>query len=148
MRQEQTVCFESGCPQQLPDPDNRYAHDFSYDMVTGRWLDTARGSIFLNWDPTYDIEWQSYDWGDPVRCLMCASKHRRNPDQPHDHYRWTRPELADLVRTRSSWTVVILPPVVVHAAAETGAGLFGLLTDARVQLVNADDEARSTASSH
>jgi hypothetical protein len=46
------------------------------------------------------------------------------------------------MRTRLNWTVVVLPPVVIHATAETGAGLFGLLTDARVQLVDADDEAR------
>jgi hypothetical protein len=38
--------------------------------------------------------------------------------------------------------VVILPPVAIHADVETSAGVFGLLADARVQLVDADDKSR------
>ncbi|KAL1874872.1 hypothetical protein Daus18300_003413 [Diaporthe australafricana] len=162
-RESRAVAFESGCPQPLPDPNEQDAEDFTKYMVQYPWLDTARDSIFINWDPICDIDWQTYDWGDPVRCLMWHAahtrsrklsitlgllqvfQHRRNPDQPHDNYRWTRSELADLIRTRPSWTVVILPPVIVHADAETAAGLFGLLADARVQLVDADDDVKIDA---
>jgi hypothetical protein len=44
------------------------------------------------------------------------------------------------MRTKQRWTVVILPPIIVHTNTETAAGLFGLLADARVQIVDADDE--------
>lgn len=51
--------------------------------------------------------------------------------------------LADLMRTRKSWTVVILPPVVIHTTPGADLeGLFGLLGDALVQLVYADDVKR------
>ncbi|KAJ0107172.1 hypothetical protein J7T55_014702 [Diaporthe amygdali] len=157
-RESRAVAFESGCPEPLPSPNNEDAQDFNYNMVRNRWLDTTRDFVHTNWDPFYDIEWQSYDWGDPVRCLMWYAARtesrqlsftlgllqcfQHHPNQPHDHYRWTRSELADLLRTNPSWTVIILPPVIVHADAETAAGLFGLLADARVQLVAADDKAR------
>lgn len=159
-RESRTVALESGCAQPLPDPNNRDAQPFSNSMVDRPWLDTVHDSIHLNWEPFADIEWQSYDWGDPVRCLMWYAartrsrqasimlgflqtfQHRENADQPHEHHRWTRSELADLMRTQTSWTVIILPPVIVHTDTKTAAGLFGLLTDARVQVVDADDEVK------
>ncbi|KAL4748495.1 hypothetical protein BDW72DRAFT_205548 [Aspergillus terricola var. indicus] len=57
------------------------------------------------------------------------------------HFRWTRSELADLMRTWPCWRVVVLPPMIIHTDVETAAGFFGLLSDARLQLVAADDEA-------
>lgn len=62
--------------------------------------------------------------------------------QRHPHFRWTRSELVDLLRTRRSLTVVILPPVVVHADMATAAGLFGLLWDARVQVVENEEQIK------
>ncbi|KAL4812586.1 hypothetical protein BDW67DRAFT_193582 [Aspergillus spinulosporus] len=159
-RESRAVAFESGHPQRLPDPNIPDTDYFCKYMPQHPWLDTARDVVHLNWEPWVDIDWQTYDMGDPVRCLLwyaaltrCREpsimigllqtfRSRDNPDQPHPHYRWTRAELADLMRTRPNWIVIVLPPVVIHADAETGAGLFGLLTDARVQIVDADDEAR------
>ncbi|KAL3429762.1 hypothetical protein BDV09DRAFT_179783 [Aspergillus tetrazonus] len=159
-RESRAVAFESGHPQLLPDPNIPDTDYFCKYMPRKPWLDTARDIVHLNWEPWVDIDWQTYDMGDPVRCLMWYAaltrsrelsimmgllqtfQCRNNPDEPHPHYRWTRAELADLMRTRPKWIVVVMPPVVIHADAETGAGLFGLLTDARVQLVDADDEAR------
>ncbi|KAL4997344.1 hypothetical protein BDV10DRAFT_94463 [Aspergillus recurvatus] len=45
---------------------------------------------------------------------------------------------------KSSWTVAVLPPVVIHADAKAAAGveLFDILADTRVQIVDADDKAR------
>ncbi|RLL96201.1 hypothetical protein CFD26_101818 [Aspergillus turcosus] len=159
-RESRAVAFESGSPQLLPDPNITDTQRFSNYMIKHPWLDTARDSVHLNWEPAVDIEWQSYDWGDPVRCLMwyaartrCRQasimlgllqdfQQRDDSNQPHEHDRWTKSELADLMRTKPCWTVVILAPVVVHADPEATAGLFGLLADARVQLVDAEDEAR------
>jgi hypothetical protein len=101
------VAFESGRPQLLPDENNPDTDRFSNYMIKRPWLDTARDSVHLNWEPYVDIEWQSYDWGDPVRCLMWHTartrsrkasimlgllqvfQHRDSPDQPHEHYMWT-----------------------------------------------------------
>jgi hypothetical protein len=159
-RESRAVAFESGRPQLLPDPNISDTNYYSNYMIKKPWLDIARDIVHLNWEPWVDIEWQTYDQGDPVRCLMCYAaltrsrkpsimlgllqtfQSRGDPDQPHRHYRWTRAELADLMRTIPSWMVVALPPVVIHADTETGAGFFGLLADARVQLIDADDEAR------
>lgn len=164
-RESRQVAFETA--RQLPgfpdprDPEN--TQEFANYMVTHPWLDTARDAIHINWDPTADIEWQTYDWGDPVRCVMSYAAQTRarrasirlgllramkSRDTSHDHYRWTRSELADLMRSESraqllSWSVVVRPPIVVHAAGTADYGsLFGLLGDAPVQLVDIDDERR------
>lgn len=159
-RESRDVAFGDGRgPLSLPDlQKNADTQSFSHDMIEHPWLDLARDSVHLNWDADADIEWETYNWGDPVRCLLWhaartksrqasivfghlqAFQHRRNPDEPHSQYRWTRSQLADLMRTKQRWTVVILPPIIVHTNAETAAGLFGLLADARVQIVDADDE--------
>lgn len=159
-RESRQVAFETG--RQLPgypdprDPDN--TQEFAQYMVTNPWLDSARDVVHINWDPVADIEWQTYDWGDPVRCVMSYAaqttmrrasirlgllRAMKSRVEPHDHYRWTRQQLADLMRTHSpslTWSVVVRPPIVVHATrtADTG-GLFGALGDAPVQLVDIDD---------
>lgn len=130
-------------------------------MIKRPWLDPARDAVHLNWEPLADIEWQSFDWGDPARYLIELASFtrsgrasimlgllqdfqlRKNPEEPHEHYRWTRSELASILCTRSAWTVVILPPVVIHSNTAMAAGPFGLLGDARVQVV--EDEAEMAA---
>ena len=158
--ESRAVAFETGSPQQLPDFTNSDTERFSNYQIGTPWLDKVRDPVHLNWEPFVDIEWQSYEWGDPVRCLMAIAARTRSgrasimlgllqvfqlrerPEESHPHYRWTRSGLADLMRTRESWDVVILEPVIIHADAEAAAGPFGLLADARVQLVDADDNQR------
>lgn len=195
-RESRAVAFESGGVVPMPEP-GQGDHDFAMFMVRQPWLDRARDVLHINWDHMADIEWMSYDWGDPVRCVLshaarCTPVNHQHPPgvppspspspsasparvsitlrllqdlqrqdgadkPPYEHRRWTRAEMADLMRMRPSWMVVILPPIIVHAdiraicrdegAADIrprGAGrpLFGLLGDAPVQLVDADDEAR------
>lgn len=155
--ESRAVAFETGHPQQLPDPTNPDTEAFSNYQIDNPWLDTVRDSVHLNWEPWVDIEWQSYDLGDPVRCVMATAarsragkasimlgllqvfQHRARPEEPDPQFRWTRSGLADLMRARASWDVVILEPVIIHADVEAAAGPFGLLADARVQLVDADD---------
>ncbi|KAL3477788.1 hypothetical protein BJX99DRAFT_225731 [Aspergillus californicus] len=157
-RESRAVALEKGSRQPLPDPKNKDIQDFSKYMLEYPWFDETRDAVHTNWHPWGDIEWETYDWGDPIRCVMwyaarsrsrqasilmsvlqafhSIGDHPRNPD----HFRWTRSGLAELMRTWPSWTVVIVPPVVIHADPETAAGLFGLLADARVQLVGANDQ--------
>jgi hypothetical protein len=49
-----------------------------------------------------------------------------------------------VMRRRASWTAVILEPIVIHAEARNPAlgGLFGPLGDARVQIVDVEDQDR------
>ncbi|KAK7698774.1 hypothetical protein SLS64_012255 [Diaporthe eres] len=164
-RESRQVAFETGRQlYRFPDPrDPENTQDFAKYMVTHPWLDTARDVIHINWDPAADIEWQTYDWGDPVRCVMSYAARTealtasirlgllhvmKDRDEPDHHLRWTTSELADLMRSESraqflSWSVVVRPPIVVHAARAADSGsLFGLLGDAPVQLVDIDDERR------
>lgn len=158
--ESRAVAFETGRPQQLPDPTNPDTEAFSNYQIDNPWLDTVRDSVHLNWEPWVDIEWQSYDLGDPVRCVMATAarsragrasimlgllqvfQHRARPEEPDPQFRWTRSGLAGLMRARASWDVVILEPVILHADPGAAAGPFGLLADARVQLVDADDGER------
>lgn len=162
-RESRQVAFETG--RQLPgfpdprDPDN--TQEFAQYMVKNPWLDSARDVVHINWDPLADIEWQTYDMGDPVRCVMSYAARTtarrasirlgllqamKSRDKPHDHYRWTRSELADVMRAQApglTWSVVVRSPIVVHAAVTSDyGGLFGLLGDAPVQLVDLDDHAK------
>ncbi|KAI0191621.1 hypothetical protein F4808DRAFT_443607 [Astrocystis sublimbata] len=148
-RESRAVSHEGGAS-----PIDTESDRFGNAMAEYPWLDPARDLVVhLNWEPFADIESQSYDWGDPLRSLMRLAAQtssdrtsfmvallqtfagRENPDEPHEHYRWTRSELVDLLRTRSQWAVVVLPPVVIHADVTATDGLFGLLGDARVQIV-------------
>ncbi|OJJ06597.1 hypothetical protein ASPVEDRAFT_45954 [Aspergillus versicolor CBS 583.65] len=158
--ESRAVAFETGAPQQLPDHTNPDTEQFSNSQIDNPWLDIVHDSVHLNWEPWVDIDWQSYDWGDPVRCLIATAartrsgrasimlsllqvfQHRERPEESDPQFRWTRCGLAGLMRTRESWDVVILEPVIIHAAVEAAAGPFGLLADARVQLVDADDSER------
>ncbi|KAJ5666883.1 hypothetical protein N7462_011292 [Penicillium macrosclerotiorum] len=159
--ESRAVAFECGRPQILPDETNPETCRYGNYMIEDPWLDTARDIVHLNWDLFVDIEMTSYSWGDPIRCLIWSAERTRstqasmmlgvlqvfqgrdNPDEPHRHYRWTRSELTDLIRSKPvSWKVIVLPPVIIHADVETSAGLFGLLADARVQIVDVDDIAR------
>ncbi|KAL3437769.1 hypothetical protein BDV09DRAFT_183290 [Aspergillus tetrazonus] len=145
-RESRAVAFESGSRQ-------------PYYMLPRPWLDKKRDAVHVNWEPWADIEWETYDWGDPIRCIMWYAARTKlqqasimigvlqvfqnlgdNPTNPR-HFRWTRSELADLMRTWPCWKVVVLPPMFIHTDVETAAGFFGLLSDARLQLVAADDEA-------
>ncbi|KAL3448436.1 hypothetical protein BJX65DRAFT_274709 [Aspergillus insuetus] len=154
------VAFRKGYIQPLPDQSNPDLIDFTKYMCDRPWRSPLRDSIHLNWEPWVDIDWETYDWGDPVRCAMWYAARTRSdqasivmgllqvfagqqdPNNRHRHDRWTRAELAELMRKRTSWNVVILPPVVIHAHPRATGGLFGLLADAPVQLVAADDQAR------
>ncbi|OIW29991.1 hypothetical protein CONLIGDRAFT_354403 [Coniochaeta ligniaria NRRL 30616] len=57
---------------------------------------------------------------------------------------WERNRLADTMRQKLAWVVVIDRFVIVRTDVKTAAAsdLFGLLADSRVQIVEADDEAQ------
>ncbi len=127
------------------------------EVMPRPWMDRTRDAIHLNWGPLWEIEWESY--GEPVGHLLWLAAEtkverisitavllqdtRDFPETVHN-VKWNWAQLADLLRRRPSWPVMLWDPVVVHTDARTGAGLglFGLLGDSRVQLVDVRDKAR------
>lgn len=115
------------------------------------WTDFTRDSDHLNWTPDYEVEWGCA--GNALLCLAwCAANLSRGGSLMLDSFAYlsyeglSTSERIDILRQLPSW-VVVTQTVVVHADISTGAktGLFGLLDDAPVQLVDVYDEARVNA---
>lgn len=51
--------------------------DFTKYMIDNPWLDRARDTIHANWELLVDIDWMTYDWGDPLRyeTVRCRRDH-------------------------------------------------------------------------
>lgn len=124
-----------------------------------RWFDPIRTEFVhwhLGWDLKSDIEWHYL--GGPLHYLMwvaAKTDHSRiaiGLRFLYDHclyssneegYIWKRIDLGNLMRQVPEWTMVIDDPVIVKTDIQTAAmsGLFGLLVDSRVQIVDVDDKA-------
>jgi hypothetical protein len=154
------VAFETGGFLPIPDreKDNDVIFSWHCEAEPHWWLDRAyTDSIHLGWEPNNEIGYFDSS-GDPLCFLMWMAAQTKKqhsvrcsirlpllfsfqyyPDMPGE--KWTNAELAAVLRQRPEWTVIIVDPVVVHASATTAAGwgLFGLLGDARVRIVDADD---------
>ena len=65
----------------------------------------------------------------------------------HTEYPWTREELQRLIHQRKIFTVMVMEPIFVQGDISSflRTSLFGLLGDAPVQLVYADDHVRLNA---
>lgn len=158
-RESRAVAHEHG--QRILAPESS-RDDFLEWMVGKRWFDPSRDSIHLNWEPSSDIDWYPYNYAHPIHYLLAqvagsrprrasimlgmllTPEFRQCPEEPDPECRWTKTEFADLMRIREIWTVVILDPVMIHADLASVGNQFGLLGDARVQVVDASDEARIT----
>ncbi|KAK3938837.1 hypothetical protein QBC46DRAFT_389268 [Diplogelasinospora grovesii] len=157
-RESRQVVSEAWTVLALPEEGHPAYWTEGWKVYPEPWFDRIRTEfIHLGWFPTRDIE--SGYRGDPLRYLMWAAaktEHGRvsiamdfllehSGPQESDHRAiWKRTELADLMRQLPVWTVVIEEePVIVKADVQIAAasGLFGLLADSRVQIVEADDEA-------
>lgn len=101
-------------------------------------------SVHLNWTPAYGADFPSE--GSPLQSLARdASSASRGGSFSFSYIRSIRAsakELLDLLTQLPSW-MVVMRVVVIHADCATGAssGLFGLLGDAPVQLIDVFDEA-------
>lgn len=141
--------------------------------VEDTWQDPVRDSVHLNWDSVCDImETASYGW--PLGCLAYEATQLSGrgslrvrvldvefdwpdrveatpPASPSDSLSYPpidkrqEEQLEDLYRL-SCWRIVMRIMVVHTAFTEAAAtGLFGLLGDALVQIVDVDDAARIDA---
>lgn len=117
------------------------------DTTVDGWLDPARDSVHLNWIPRYYPEYDGY--GSPLHALAWEAARVRGGGSFMIGYLkpMTRESVPiEIIRQQPKW-MVVMRVIVVHATPEAGAktGLFGLLGDARVQLVDVSDEARMNA---
>ena len=134
------------------------------------WHDRARDAVHLNWEPACDPEYTSS--GSPLHCLSWDASHEsvggsmtiRCLDPSFDEHQldgvdYTRApgpfrnslnpdKLRDLeaLERQAEW-LVVLRIIVVHSdfKAAAATGLFGLLGDARVQVIEVSEEARIEA---
>lgn len=116
--------------------------------INTAWVDHTRDSIHLNWHPSYEEDFMSK--GSPLKSLAWdASQVIGGGSLFIDYFQGvyaSESELIQVLNQLPSW-MIIMRVVVIHAEASVGArtGLFGLLGDSCVQLVDVSDEARINA---
>lgn len=138
------VAFETGYyrdegwpPQEAPWHSNL--------LVERTWLDPCRDIILLNWTPTYSAGYCGQ--GSALDSLAWNAAKARGGSFMFDYLESTRDGEVDLrerIGALQKLQHVVMHLIVVHTTFETAAktGLFGLLGDACIQLVDVSDEAR------
>jgi hypothetical protein len=113
--------------------------------VDKTWIDPSRDTIHLNWTPAYSAGY----WGDgsALDHLAWSAAKARGGSFMFDYLESTRDGEVDLrerIGALQKLQHVVMHLIVVHTTFETAAktGLFGLLGDACIQLVDVSDEAR------
>ncbi|KAI1141766.1 hypothetical protein F5Y05DRAFT_272393 [Hypoxylon sp. FL0543] len=150
-RESRAVAFETvGRLGRDPDEasDNHWDHRFA---VREPWLDTARDVIHLHYDESWDLDYAKPTSGNPMRYAVWVASRTKSNQVSVNLMLLLRPgslwgDIIGLLRLRSSWLVVVYV-VVVHMDLEVAlaTGLFGLLGDAPVQIVDLRDQARIDA---
>jgi hypothetical protein len=116
--------------------------------INTAWFDHTRDSIHLNWHPSYDEDFISK--GSSLKSLAWdASQAARGGSLFIDYFQnfhTPSSELNDILNQQPAW-MIVMRVIVIHTAASIGAstGLFGLLGDSRVQLVEPSDETKINA---
>ncbi|RAO67019.1 uncharacterized protein BHQ10_003031 [Talaromyces amestolkiae] len=117
------------------------------NCIKEAWFDPTRDVTHLHWEPKYQ---EFFCIGSPLKSLAWdASRAARGGSFTIDFFQnitYRKAELIDFVKQMPSWKVV-MRVIVIHADSATAAstGLFGLLGDAPVQLVDVYDEAKVDA---
>ncbi|CRG91180.1 hypothetical protein PISL3812_08228 [Talaromyces islandicus] len=123
----------------------QWESDTSINMA---WFDHTRDLIHLNWHPSYEADFVGK--GSPLKSLAWDASQAAGGGSLFIEYFQTlhmpRAELSDILNQLPTW-MVVMRVIVVHTEASIGAstGLFGLLGDSRVQLVDLSDETRLNA---
>ena len=148
-RESRNVAFETGhfAVFSKDRPDNT-TWVSQTSVSYSAWEDPARDSYHLNWNSVYSAEYGGY--GNPLGCIAWDATQVRGGgsmmfsfiDYSHYDYK-SSSEMTEHLGQLPSW-VVVIRVVVVHADLRTAAatGLFGLLGDERVQLVDVSDKVR------
>jgi hypothetical protein len=156
-RQSREIAFRTLRQLEFPPRLTENSWYFACQVSPMPFFDTLRTQfVHLSWDP-----WEEglaycqgnalahLDWVARQTTLNRCSFNFRLLEwcqaYPEDHgWNWTIADFIAVMRRRASWTAVILEPIVIHAEARNPAlgGLFGPLGDARVQIVDVEDQDR------
>lgn len=164
------VAFETGSLQHHPFVHGRDNNDWDQDDYPDfaethgnrlLWVDSQRDRVLthyttatneeieedaLHGDPLqYAIHHAAHlELGEPVIALELIHwfTHFNDPYERSKFSRWSAKELAEIMQAVPSWTITVLRPIFVFAKPDVVTGLFGLLNDAPVQLVDLDDQDR------
>ena len=147
-RESRDVAFETGRfkSRSKDRPDNSKwvsMNTVNYNV----WEDPTRDSYHLNWSACYNADYGGD--GNPLGCLAWNAAQVRGGGSmmvsflDESSYHFKTPEMIEHLGQLPSW-LVVMRVVVVHADLRTAAatGLFGLLGDERVQLVDVSEKAR------
>lgn len=138
------VAFETGYyrdegwpPQEAPWHSNLF--------VERMWLDPCRDITQLNWTLVYSAGYCGL--GSALDFLAWIAAESRGGSFMFDYLETTRDGEVDLrerIGALQKLQYVVMHLIIVHTTSETAAktGLFGLLGDACIQLVDVSDEAR------
>ncbi|KAH8774468.1 hypothetical protein F5883DRAFT_546874 [Diaporthe sp. PMI_573] len=108
------------------------------------WFDPARDGIHLNWDPVYEAEWMT-TCEDPIPVLLSlGAKAARGASLPWETAVSSDDSMELLKQAGQSYMLCVYRPISIHATREDAvrSGLFSLLGEERVVLVDAADDAR------
>lgn len=153
-RESRHVAFETGYQlvKESPPPEARWARWNSSLLITKSWIDPTRDTIHLNWSPCYKDGWLIWGEGSALDYLAWSSRRAHGGsfmfdylDNTVDGYVDMEGKIGSIQRLRQGSVVIKI--VVVHTTFDAAAktGLFGLLGDACIQLVDVRDEARLNA---
>ncbi|KAG8624200.1 hypothetical protein KVT40_009176 [Elsinoe batatas] len=136
------VAFETGSLQRHPfvhGLGRNYYHDDYPEWATSYsepllWMDRRRDRILTHYTRTTQFEMDRAELpGDPIKYAIHHASHLENaepsifwalidqylefhdPDEKGDFSRWSTRQLADIIRTVPSWTVVVGGPIFVFA---------------------------------
>jgi hypothetical protein len=118
-------------------------YDFGTFMGPVDWVDKQRDVLHLNYDEAYDAEFLEGDGVFEFLLGQAAAK-ARDASLTDDFYCQLIHNPVHMYTIRNKRLLVSLGVVAVHAPLQPAleSGLFGLLGDARVVLVDADDTER------
>lgn len=108
------------------------------------WFDPARDAIHLHWDPLYEVEWQT-TCEDPIPVLISlGAKAARGASVTWDSATSSDYSMELIKQASQSYMLCVFRPVSIHARREDAlwSGLWGILGEERVVLVDADNDAR------
>ncbi|PYH86433.1 hypothetical protein BO82DRAFT_397606 [Aspergillus uvarum CBS 121591] len=154
-RESRAVVLENG---RFPDGEEGPGWWASTSYVRS-WLDPVRDRVHLNWTPAYEAEFcNNSDEGSPLEHLAWRAAQLTSipPEAGYASFMedWlyvsddaTPPPVLRGILSRFACWRVIVRVMVIHADRRTGAesGLFGLLGDAPVQIVDVSDHDRVEA---
>ncbi|KAI1410392.1 hypothetical protein F5Y13DRAFT_192253 [Hypoxylon sp. FL1857] len=128
--------------------DNHWEHPLT---VRDPWVDTARDVIHMHYETPWDKQFDRPKSGNPLRHAAWAASRTTSNQVSFNIMLLLRTDflyehIIKLLHLRSSWLVVVYLAVV-HMDHEAAAatGLFGVLGDAPVQIVDLRDKARVNA---